>query len=48
MKMPNFGMILHLVKSDAKIIGREDAETVLNDGILYRMKIKIEFLPFPA
>lgn len=36
------GMLLHLVGRQPALISREDAEVVLNDGILNRMRIKIE------
>lgn len=37
------GLVIHLVGGDLKIIpNKQDAEAVLNDGILNRMKIKIE------
>ena len=40
----SFGMIFYFVGGERKIIGKDDAEIVLNDGILHRMKVKIEFL----
>jgi hypothetical protein len=44
--MPNTeleaGMVLHMLNGHRKIIHPVDAELILNDGILHRMKIKIE------
>jgi hypothetical protein len=36
------GMVLHLIGDDFRIIHPKDAELILNDGILNRMRIKIE------
>ena len=37
------GLIIHLLNGDLKIVpNRQDAEAILNDGILTRMKIRIE------
>lgn len=37
------GLVIHLISGRLKIIpNKEDAEAVLNDGILNRMKIRIE------
>jgi hypothetical protein len=36
------GMILHMIDGTRKLLTPEDAEIVLNDGILARMKIRIE------
>lgn len=37
------GLVIHLIGGDLKIIpNRQDAEAILNDGILHRMKIRIE------
>lgn len=36
------GMILHMISGTTQIVHPEDAEMVLNDGILNRMKIRIE------
>ena len=37
------GLVIHLIGDDMKIIpNKQDAEAVLNDGILNRMKIRIE------
>jgi hypothetical protein len=39
------GLVLHLVSGELLIVNKkQDAEAVLNDGILNRMKIKIELL----
>ena len=40
----NPGMIFFMIGGVKSVIGLQDAERVLNDGILNRMKIKIEFL----
>ena len=37
------GMILHLV-NDRKIVTPHDAEAILNDGLLNRIKIKIKIV----
>ena len=37
-------MMLCMASGEREEIGQQDAEIVLNDGILYRMKIKVEFL----
>ena len=39
-----FQMMLCMASGEREEIGQQDAEIVLNDGILYRMKIKVEFL----
>lgn len=37
------GLVIHLIGGDLKIIpNKQDAEAVLNDGILHRMRIRIE------
>jgi hypothetical protein len=36
------GMVLHLIGNDFRVIHPSDAELILNDGILNRMRIKIE------
>jgi hypothetical protein len=36
------GMFRHMVEGNLKIVHPKDAELILNDGILNRMKIKIE------
>ena len=37
------GLVIHLIGGDLKIIpNKQDAEAVLNDGILQRMRIRIE------
>ena len=36
------GMVLHLIGGRLKIIHPADAQLILNDGILNRMRIKIE------
>jgi hypothetical protein len=38
------GMILRFVASNFEVLSVEQAEAVLNDGILNRAKIRIEFL----
>ena len=39
------GLVLHLVSGEVLIVNdKKDAEAVLNDGILHRMKIRIELL----
>ncbi len=39
------GLVLHLMSGEVLIVNQKgDAETVLNDGILNRMKIRIELL----
>lgn len=39
------GLVLHLVSGEVLIVReKEDAEAVLNDGILNRLKIRIELL----
>jgi hypothetical protein len=39
------GLVFHLVSGEVLIVKeKQDAEAVLNDGILNRMKIKIELL----
>ena len=43
-KSPEFGMMFAFVNGEQKMMGSDDAEMVLNEGILTRMKIKIEFL----
>jgi hypothetical protein len=43
-KVPEFRMMLCMLNDERKVIGQDDAELLLNDGILNRMKIKIEFL----
>lgn len=39
-----FKAMLYLCNGERKVIGTTDAEILLNDGILNRMKLKIEFL----
>ena len=41
---PDFSMMLYFIDGNRKQIFRHDTEILLNDGILSRMKIKIEFL----
>ncbi len=41
--LQEFQMMLCLVNQRRKIIGQQDAQRVLNDGILNRMNIPIEF-----
>ena len=41
------GLILMMTGGNKDLIMREDAEFVLNDGILNRIKIKIELNPPP-
>jgi hypothetical protein len=36
------GMVLHMSNGHCKYIGPHDAEILLNDGILNRMRIRIE------
>jgi hypothetical protein len=36
------GMVLHMANGHCKYIGPHDAEILLNDGILNRMRIRIE------
>lgn len=36
------GMVLYFALGGRKVLNREDAERVLNDGILHRMKVRIE------
>lgn len=40
----NVGMLLHMINGDRPYIHIQDAELLLNDGILNRMKIKISLL----
>jgi hypothetical protein len=40
--VPGVGMILYMIDGDRQMISREDAEILLNDGILSRMKVRIE------
>jgi hypothetical protein len=40
--LPHFAMILCFINGDRKMIKGADVEMVLNDGILNRMKIRIE------
>jgi hypothetical protein len=42
-RIANFIMLLHFMSGEKKMISRDDAEILLNDGILNRMRIKIEF-----
>jgi hypothetical protein len=39
----DIGLVVHCVQGNQILIDRADAEVILNDGILNRMKIKIEF-----
>ena len=41
--LPEVGMVLHLVDNAIRVIHYADAEILLNDGILNRMRIPIEF-----
>jgi hypothetical protein len=41
--LPDFTMMLYFMDGQRKIITRDDAEIVLNDGILNRMGIKVGF-----
>jgi hypothetical protein len=38
----NPGMVIYMIGGKKALLAREDAELVLNDGILHRMRIKIE------
>jgi hypothetical protein len=38
------GMIFHFVGGKRQIIGPDDAEILLKDGLLTRMRVKTEFL----
>ena len=40
--LSNTGMILHFVGGKARLVTIQDAQAILNDGILNRMKIRIE------
>ena len=42
-----FQMMLCLIGDQRKVIGQRDAELLLNDGILSRMNIRIEFMKQP-
>ena len=35
------GLVLHMVNGNQQLVQKQDAEVVLNDGILNRMRIKI-------
>jgi hypothetical protein len=41
--LQEFQMMLFLVNNRRTVIGQQDTELLLNDGILNRMKISIEF-----
>jgi hypothetical protein len=43
-----FQMMLCLVGDQRQVIGQLDAELLLNDGILSRMKLRIEFMKRPS
>ena len=40
----NAGMVLNLINGMRHVLTKQDAESVLNDGILTRMKIPIELM----
>lgn len=40
--IPQMIMLLHKVNGETLIVGAESAEHILNDGILNRMRIKIQ------
>lgn len=42
--MPFFVMVFYFMSGERKLVHQDAAEMVLNDGILSRMKIKIEFV----
>jgi hypothetical protein len=44
--LKDFAIMLHM-SDKRRMIVREDAEILLNDGILNRMKIRIEFFKTP-
>jgi len=44
-QIADVGMILVMIGGDKSLLMRQDAEIVLNDGILNRMKIVIELCP---
>ncbi len=43
-----FQMMICLINDQRKMIGQKDAELLLNDGILSRMKLRIEFMVRPV
>jgi len=42
--LPSFGMALHMIDGSKKVLTREDAEILLNDGLLNRLRIRIELI----
>jgi hypothetical protein len=46
--LQEFQMMLCLVNNQRKVIGQTDAELLLNDGLLTRMNIHIEFYKDPS
>ena len=44
--LPDFSLMVHMMDK-RRLVNREFAEILLNDGILNRMRIKVEFCKVP-
>ena len=44
--MANVGALLTLCSGESLVVGREDAEMLINDGILQRLNIVVKIQPF--